>query len=251
MKQLLSIILTAVLLTGSALSAKGIQKSQAKVEVQEAQDELKNMSARKDLDKFMPFRESYYARVYYYKAAKYLEDGDYEKASYFAILSSTNARKSVNLAEAWQSEIEIMNTERDYYKTKGMASEILIKLGEANLKQKGKSKEFVGAITGQELFGIKRMPRSAEQLEGLSKEAITKLNKIYSVMQAVPDAVLELESFSGMDRRGTDFSEAFNNKIKDFMAEKGMDTKRIEANAKGNKKRQDVVEIKLKNISVK
>ena len=255
MKKYILIILMTIT---TSLFANGVSESQAKLDVEDSRKEYDKLSSKKDLKKYLPYREFYFAKIYSQIAEKWLKDGDYEKGSYYGVLSQTFSQSAIALASAWKSEYEIMKLERDYYKkiVDTDTTWVSVALLEAGLKRKGKSKNFEGDMDVETAFGFKkyREPATVDGITDLQDKARNALEKIYKVLKKQEGTSLIITAFASRDNRWkktTELSEAYGKKVKDFLIELGgIEESRISVEAKGWKKEGEI-NLTLKGVEAK
>lgn len=228
-KFVISILIAAIV---SPAFAGVIKESQAKREVDDAIEALAAMDARADLATFLPQREAYSARTYHNKARNFLADGDYDKASFYAILSTNYSKISVYrglLAKADRDKLE-----------RAAQGAVVPSLKTAGLKGKGKSDIFAGTYTLKTVYNVRSVWR-VDKIPALHDGMTEKLTTIAGVMKQQGDVKMNIETKA----RSEEISEKYAKDIKDFMIEKGIDASRIEY---VNKKGRDSIEITLSGV---
>jgi outer membrane protein OmpA-like peptidoglycan-associated protein len=258
LKNILSVLIAIFFI--SPLFAE-VKESQAKIEIEDANKAYNQILDREDIKRYIPYYESYFSRAYSYMAEKAMKDGDYDKASFYAILTKTTSEITVYKAETFKQELENITKERNYYKalskklSKADVAFVLLKMG---LKRKGRSKTFEGSFEAKKIYGFKRSPRKAYDVNDLTAKAQTNLNELHSVMKDQKKTKLKIVSFSVKDRRRkSDISEEYAKKIKNYLIDKGnIDDSRIKIVAKGRKKppgqrkKKDMVILTLTKVKI-
>lgn len=230
MKKFVISILIAAIVTPAFAGV--IKESQAKREVDDAIEALAAMDARADLATFLPQREAYSARTYHNKARNFLADGDYDKASFYAILSTNYSKISVYrglLAKADRDKLE-----------RTAQAAVVPSLKTAGLKPKGSSGIFSGAYTLKMIYNVGYAPR-IDKIPALSADMAERVNTIAGVMTQQTDVKIKLEARG----RTEEHAEKYANSIKDALIEKGIDAGRVES---VTKKGRDGVEITLSGV---
>lgn len=250
-----TILLTLISFTGALLAA-GVDESQAKVDVEDAGKAYNDISKQKEIRSYLPYKEFYFAKVYLSLAQKYLNDSEYEKASYYAILAQTQAKSAIAIAKARKIEHDLLQKERDYYKkiVETDTTWVSVALLEAGLKRKGKSKTFQGKFTAVDAFQLPRdrEPYRTNQIGELQEKFQKSLDKVYKVLKKQEKVKLEIETKSQRDRRNKDFSEFYAQKIQDYLIEKGgIDSDKIKMIPKGRGPYKGEIVLKLTNVDAK
>lgn len=230
MKKISTAIL-ALTLVAPAFSGT-IKESQAKREVDDAIQALADMDARADLQNFLPQKESYTARTYHNKARNFLGDSEYDKASFYAILSTNYSKISIHkglLAKA----------ERDKLESAAQGATIP-RLKSAGLKQKGGSGIFNGTVDLKILYNAKRPPK-VDEIPPLAPEMIERLATIIGVLKQQPEIKVSIEAKGKTE----ELAEKYAKSVMDELLSKGVDNSRI---AYTNKKGKDGLEIILTGV---
>ncbi|RME91561.1 MAG: hypothetical protein D6767_04980 [Candidatus Hydrogenedentota bacterium] len=252
MKKVTTVLLGMFLVAG--LYGAGVSESQAKIDVEDAGKAYSEISKHKDLKAFLPYREFYFAKAYLSLAKKYLDDSDYEKASYYAILSQTQSKSAIAIAQKRKLEYELLKKERDHYKkiVESDTTWVSVALLEGGLKRKGK-KKFEGKFSATDAFSMprNREPWRVEQVGELKDKFKKTLDKVYKVMSKQKKVKLIIETKSQRDRRTKDFSELYANKIQDYLTDKGIDSDRIKKEPKGRGPRNGEIILTLKGVDAK
>lgn len=216
-----------------------IKESQAKREVDDAIQALAAMDSRQELSTFLPQKEAYSARTYRNKASNFLSDGEYDKASFYAILSTNYSKISIAkglLAKADHDKLAAL--------AEGRAIEMVIPmLKAAGLKQKGSSGVFAGAYDLKALYNLKRTPK-VEEVPALTDDAKKNIADISGVLVSQKDAKVQLVAKG----RTEDHAAKYADSVKFGMVDKGVDASRITVTTKKGK---DGVEITLEGVKTK
>ncbi len=226
MKKILTTLIAVTLL--SPLMAGVVKESQARVEVDDAKQALDMMDKRTELNDFLPELESYRARAFYAKSVKYLDDSEYDKASFYAILSTNAAKQSIARGLVLQQERKKLED-----LAAGRALELVAPtLRAAGLKQKGKSPVFAGTYGVKELYNIRSRPWQADKVPAaVTPEMATKVADIASILKTQPDVKVDLSAAG----RTTDHADKYAGGVKDAFIEKGVDAARIQVTTKKGK----------------
>ena len=232
MKKILTIVLALAAITPAFSGV--IKESQARREVDDAIQALAAMDARADLSSYVPQKEAYSARTYCNKARNFLGDSEYDKASFYAVLSTNYSKISVHkglLAKA----------ERDKLETAAQGATVP-RLKSAGLKPKGTSGIFSGAVDLKIMYALRRAPKP-EEIPALSPDMAERMTTIIGVMIQQKDVKISLQSKG----RTEELAEKYAKSLMDVMIEKGVDVGRIEYTPK---KGRDGVEITLTGVKM-
>lgn len=237
MKKLLPYMLLAAAL--SPAFAGVIKESQAKREVDDAIQALAAMDARQDLATFLPQKEAYSARTYRNKASNFLSDGEYDKASFYAILSANYSKISIAkglLAKAEHDKLAAL--------AEGRAMEMVAPmLKSAGLKQKGSTGVFAGTYDLKALYGLKRTPK-VDEVPALTDDAKKNVADISGVVAAQKDIKVNIVAKGKTEDHAAKYAES----VKYAMVEKGVDATRINVTTKKGK---DGVELTLDGVKTR
>ncbi len=227
------VILGVWVFSASLVFGEKVSEAQAKVDVNKAKRALKSLLNNKKLSRYLPYRETSEAVLDLDKAIKYLDDGEYDEASFFATLSYLGSRTALNKAEAWKIEVEMIRFERDYYKKqldKVKELQVRMKLLEAGLSPSGRV--YKGSYPATELFVNPRRRNYS-----LTAKAKKKLALIAEILNENKKARIRLEGHASRDyRRRTTISESYIEAIKSFFIEQGITEDRIQSKAWGRAK---------------
>jgi len=240
MKKILSVLMVAAML--SPVMAGMIKESQARREVDDAKQALAAMEARAELNTYLPEMEAYRARMFYTKAFSYLNDSDYDKASFYGVLSTNYAKLSVARAL-------VQKAERDKLEAlaSGRALELVVPtLRAAGLKRKGSSGIFAGVYDVKALYDIKRVPWKADDVPAaLSADMQAKMTDIANILKTQADVKAQIAARG----RSEDHAAKYAASIKDSLIEKGIDVARVEVTTKRGGK--DGAELTLSGVKAK
>lgn len=230
MKKLITAIIAVAVITPAFSGV--IKESQARREVDDSIQALAAMDARADLASYVPQKEAYSARTYCNKARNFLGDSEYDKASFYAVLSTNYSKISVHkglLAKAEHDKLE-----------SAAQGAVVPRLKSVGLKPKGNSGIFTGAVDLKILYAAKRAPK-VDEIPALSPEMAERMTTIIGVMQQQKDVKISLQSKG----RTEELAEKYAKSIMDALIEKGIDVNRIEYTPK---KGRDGVEITLTGV---
>jgi hypothetical protein len=237
MKKLLPVMFVAVTL--SPAFAGVIKESQAKREVEDAIQALNVMDSRQDLATFLPQKEAYLARTYHNKARNFLSDGEYDKASFYAVLSANNSKISIAkalLAKAEHDKLAAL--------AEGRALEMVAPLlKSAGLKQKGSSGVFSGTYDLKALYDLKRTPK-VDEVPGLTEDAKKNIADISSVLVSQKDVKVSIVAKGKTEDHAAKYADS----VKFGMVEKGVQAERINVTTKKGK---DGVEVTLEGVKTR
>lgn len=216
-----------------------IKEAQAKREVDDAKQALNMMESRQELATFLPELEAYRARIFYSKAAKFLSDSEYDKASFYGVLSANYAKMSIAkglLAKAEHDKLTAL--------AEGRALEMVAPtLKAAGLKQKGATGTFTGTYDIKTLYNLKKTP-AVDDVPALTDEAKKNIADIGQIAAAQKDIKIQLNAKG----RSEDHAAKYADSVKVAMQEKGVDPARIQVTSKKGK---DGVEIVLEGVKTK
>ncbi|MCS6985454.1 MAG: hypothetical protein NZM25_10075 [Leptospiraceae bacterium] len=240
----------------SVLAAEKVSKAQVKVEIEDAEKNIRVVTERKDLAEYIPFQEYFFCRNYLALAQNFYENGEYAKASFYATLASIYSQTALYKAERRKIQKEMLDRERDYYKKKVESDTtwVSIALLEAGLKRKGENR-FSGSYTAINAFvlpGNKEVAK-ADQIGPLTDNFKRSLDKIHSVMRKQPDAKLNILTRSQKDTKtSTAISEYYAKAIADYLLEKGgIKSEQVIQEPKGPGKKDGEIELNLSDVSAK
>lgn len=213
-----------------------IKESQAKREVDDAIQALAAMDARQELSTFLPQKEAYTARTYCNKARNFLSDSEYDKASFYAVLSTNYSKISVHkglLAKAEKDKLE-----------SALAGAIVPRLKSVGFKRKGNTSTFTGVFDMKAIYSIKRRPQ-VDAIPAIGEEMVGRVAELAGVLNAQKEVKILFQA------RGIteDHAAKYADSIKTALIEKGIEAARIEIQTK--KSNKDGVEITLDNVNVK
>lgn len=223
------------------LFAGVVKESQAKREVDDAIQALAQMDARTELSTYLPQREAYAARTYCNKAQNNLKDSDYDKASYYAILSTNYSKISV--AKGLLAKAEKDRLEAAVAAQKADTSTVAPRLKGAGLKRKGSSPMFAGTFDLSALYDIKRAPK-VDAVPALTADMASRITDMSGVLNEQKEIKIQLSAKG----KSEELAAKYAANIKDAMIEKGVEAARITVEAKKGK---DGVEITLDNVKAK
>lgn len=216
-----------------------IKESQAKREVDDAIQALAAMDARQELSTFLPQKEAYSARTYRNKASNFLSDGEYDKASFYAILSTNYSKISIAkglLAKADHDKLAAL--------AEGRAIEMVVPmLKAAGLKQKGSSGVFAGTYDLKALYNLKRTPK-VEEVPALTDDAKKNVADISGVLVSQKDIKVQIIAKGKTEDHAAKYADS----VKFGMVDKGVDASRITVTTKKGK---DGVELTLEGVKTK
>ncbi|MCX7631983.1 MAG: hypothetical protein N2Z22_01475 [Turneriella sp.] len=216
-----------------------IKEAQARREVDDARQALSAMEARKELSGFLPELEAYRARIFYNKAQQFLNDGEYDKASFYGVLSANYSKMSVAkalLAKAERDQLTAL--------AQGRALEMAgPTLKAAGLKQKGASSVFSGSYDIKALYNLKKVP-AVEEIPALTDESKKNIEDIAGVVASQPDIKVQLVAKGKTEEHAAKYAES----VKYAMVEKGVAAERINVTTKKGK---DGVDITLEGVKTK
>lgn len=234
MKKILTAIVALALFAPAFAGV--IKESQAKREVDDAIQALAAMDARQELSTFLPQKEAYTARTYCNKARNFLSDSEYDKASFYAVLSTNYSKISVHkglLAKAEKDKLE-----------SALAGAIVPRLKSVGFKRKGNTSTFTGVFDMKAIYAIKRRPQ-VDAIPAIGEEMIGRVAELAGVLNAQKEVKILFQA------RGIteDHAAKYADSIKTALIEKGIEAARIEIQTK--KSNKDGVEITLDNVNVK
>ncbi len=216
-----------------------IKEAQAQREVDDAKQALAAMEARKELATFLPEQDAYRARIFFTKAQNFLNDSEYDKASFYGVLSTNFAKMSVArglLAKAERDKLEAMAS--------GRALETVVPtLKGAGLKRKGASPVFAGTYDLKALYNVKRAPK-VDDVPALSDDMQAKVGDISTILVTQKDVKIQLIAKSKNDELASKYGAS----IKDALIVKGVEAARIDV---VTKKGKDSVELTLDGVNAK
>ncbi len=237
MKKLFQVLIPVALIIPAYAGV--IKESQAKREVDDAKQALSAMESRTELASFLPELEAYRARIFYNKAAAFLSDSEYDKASFYGVLSANYAKMSVAkglLAKAEHDKLAAL--------AEGRALEMVpTMLKAAGLKQKGSTGTFAGTYNLKTLYNLKKTPKP-DDVPALVDETKKNLQDIASVAVAQKDVKVTILAKGRTEDHATKYADS----VKIAMVEKGLDAARITVNTK---KGADGVEVTLDGVKTR
>jgi len=237
MKKLIKAILIVSMI--SPAFAGMIKEAQAQREVDDAKQSLATMEARKELATFLPEQDAYRARIFFTKAQNFLNDSEYDKASFYAILSTNFAKMSIArglLAKAERDNLEALAS------GKALESVVPIMKG-AGLKRKGSSPVFSGTFDLKALYNVKRAPK-VDDIPALSDSMQSNIAEMSPVLLAQKDIKIQLVGKGKNDELASKYAAS----IKDALIVKGIEAARIDV---VTKKGKDSVEMTLDGVKAK
>lgn len=250
MKKIITLFLAAAL----SLPLFAVSESDAKVDLEDANKAYSEMTKMKDLREYLPYKEYYFSKVYTQLAAKMMNDGQYEKSSYYSILALTSSKTAVAKAQIHKTEMETISAERDYYKkiVETDTTWVSVALLEAGMKRKGKSNTYESKMTALDAFGGTYEMGRPDQIKDVDSKFTSSLDKIYKVLSKQKDTILTIQTKSQKDYRNNDLSTAYGQKIQDYFIEKGkLDTARVKIDAKGRGPYKGEILLILENVDAK
>lgn len=212
-----------------------IKESQAKREVDDAIQALAAMDARQEISTFLPQKEAYTARTYCNKARNFLSDSEYDKASFYAVLSTNYSKISVHkglLAKAEKDKLE-----------SALAGAVVPRLKSVGFKRKGSTGTFAGTFDLKAIYAIKRRPQ-VDAIPALGEEMVGRIGELAGVLNAQKEVKITFIAKGGSEDHAAKYADS----IKTALIEKGIEAARIEVQTKKGK---DSVEITLDNVHVK
>jgi hypothetical protein len=216
-----------------------IKEAQAQREVDDAKQALATMEARKELATFLPEQDAYRARIFFTKAQNFLNDSEYDKASFYAILSTNFAKMSIGrglLAKAERDNLEALAS--------GKALESVVPtLKGAGLKRKGASPVFSGTYDLKALYNIKRAPK-VDDVPALSDDMQGRIADMAPILSVQKEVKIQLVAKGKNDELAAKYGAS----VKDALIVKGIDAGRIEV---VTKKGKDSVEVTLDGVKAK
>lgn len=218
-----------------------IKESQAKREVDDAIQALAQMDARQELSTFLPQKEAYAARTYCNKARNFLTDSDYDKASFYAILSTNYSKISV--AKGLLAKAEKDKLEAAVASQKSDTSKVAPILKGAGLKRKGSSPVFAGSFDLKALYEAKKAP-AVDAVPALAPDMATRIAEIATVLAEQKDIKIQVSAKGKTEDHAAKYAAS----IKDAFIEKGVEAARVDVQTKKGK---DNVEITLDNVKAK
>ncbi|MFO1470891.1 MAG: hypothetical protein U1F27_07645 [Turneriella sp.] len=232
-------ILTAILALAvfAPAFAGVIKESQAKREVDDAIQALAAMDARQELSTFLPQKEAYTARTYCNKARNFLSDSEYDKASFYAVLSTNYSKISVHkglLAKAEKDKLE-----------SALAGAIVPRLKSVGFKRKGNTGTFTGVFDMKAIYALKRGRPKVDEIPPIGEEMVGRVAELAGVLNAQKEIKILFQA-RGINE---DLAAKYADSIKTALIEKGIEAARIEVQTK--KSNKDGVEITLDNVNVK
>ncbi len=256
MKKVLVIAVFALFSQG--VFADYIKESQAKVEYSKAKKEFTSLINDKKLARYLPYKKTLEADQDLHNAGKMLDDSDYDEASWYAVRSYAASLTAREQAEAWKAEVEILRYELDFYSSKVKSDKTwaIVALQSADLKRLGKrGRNFKGKLDAGEMLGFsgwRKAPRNADSVGELSSLGQERLDSIAKVLSSQKKARVKIEAWASRERRRKkDISEAYISKIKDYLMSKGVSDSQISETPKGKKRRKDIIQITVSNVTVK
>lgn len=252
-----SIFVTLILLLAqSFIFAQKVSKAQVKVELEDAEKNVKSVSDRKDLSEFVPYQEYFFCRNYLALAQNFFENGEYPKASFYANLATIYSQTALYKAEKRKIQKEMLELEKDFYKKKVESDTtwVSISLLEAGMNRKGENR-FFGAYTAVNAFVLpgNKEPAKPDQIGPLSDNFKRSLDKIHTVMRKQPDVKLNIVTRSQKDSKtSTAMSEYYAKVIADYLFDKGgIKSEQVIQEPKGPGKKDGEIELTLNNVSAK
>ncbi len=211
-----------------AASYKGI----AKDDYSKAHKLQKKLLKSKALQSYIPYKNYHEGVTKLTKAAhQYEEEGEYELASYYAVLARVELETARLIAKTRLYKHKILLAERDEYKNAAKKEMLKGAIAGANLVKKGRS--YVSNIENKNIF-------KRRSLKLLSKgEAM--LSKIHQVMKLYPESRLIIKGHTSKYDRNNKASKQKADKIAEyFIMTKGVDETRIDVKGVGNQEPMEV-----------
>jgi len=230
MKKILTAIITLAVIAPAFAGV--IKESQAKREVSDAIEALAQMDARQDLATFLPQKEAYSARTYCNKARNFLSDSEYDKASFYAVLSTNYSKISIYkglLAKAERDKLEMA--------AQGATAP---RLKSAGFKGKGNSGIFTGNFDLKTLYAVKRAPK-VDEIPALSADMQERVTTILGVLMQQKEVKVAISARAKND----ELAEKYAKSLMDVLIEKGIENTRIEYTTK---KGRDGIEVTLTGV---
>lgn len=234
MKKIVIAIIAMALLTPAFAGV--IKESQAKREVDDAIQALAAMDARQELSTFLPQKEAYTARTYCNKARNFLSDSEYDKASFYAVLSTNYSKISVHKGLMAKAEKDKMASK--------LAGAVVPTLKSIGFKRKGNTGTFTGVFDLKTIYAIKRRPQ-VDAIPAMSDEMLGRVGELAGVL----DSQKEIKVLFQARGITEDHAAKYADSVKTALIEKGVEAARIEIQTK--KSNKDGIEITLDNVSVK
>lgn len=206
-KILLTIVATSLMYP---VQADVIKESQAKREVDDSSQALNTMDSRKELASYLPQKEAFNARTYSAKAQRYLKEGEYDKASFYAVLASNYAKISV-------AKGLLAKAEKDNLEAKLAANQIATvtpRLKSAGLKQKGTTPFFSGSYDLKALYAVKKAP-ALDAIPDLAAEMASRVTEISAVLTEQPEIKIQIN----VKGKSVEHAEKYAESIKNAMVE--------------------------------
>jgi len=239
MKKIISTLAFVAIITPTFAGI--IKESQAKREVDDAVQAVSQMDARQELATFLPSKEAGNARNYLNKAKNLLGDSEYDKCSFYAILSTNYAKISV--AKGLLAKAERDKLEAAVASQKSDTSKVAPILKGAGLKRKGTSPVFAGSFDLKAVYDIKKAP-AVDSVPALSADMAGRIADMSTVLTEQKEIKISVAAKGKTEEHAAKYAAS----IKDAFIEKGVETARIEVTTKKGK---DNVEITLDNVKAK
>lgn len=233
MKKIFTAVLTLSLMAPAFAGV--VKESQAKREVDDAIQALAAMDARQELSSFLPQKEAYTARTYCNKARNFLSDSEYDKASFYAVLSTNYSKISIYkglLAKAEKDKLE-----------SAVAGAVVPRLKSVGFKRKGNTGTFNGTFDLKAIYAIKRRPQ-VDAIPALGEEMVGRVAELASILNTQKDVKVTFVAKGGTEDHAAKYADS----IKTALIEKNIEAARIEVQTKKGK---DSVEITLDGVTVK
>jgi hypothetical protein len=232
MKKLLTAVILSALIT--PVFSGVIKESQAKREVDDAIQALAAMDARADLSNYVPQKEAYSARTYCNKARNFLGDSEYDKASFYAVLSTNYSKISLHKGLLAKAEHDKLET--------AAQGALIPRLKNAGMKPKGSSGIFTGVADLKAMYAVKRAPK-LDEIPALSPDMAERMTTILGVMLQQKDVKIAIAARA----KNEELAEKYAKSLMDVLIEKGVDVARIEYTTK---KGRDGVEITMSGVKI-
>lgn len=224
------VILLSFFFTSVALSAS--YKSIARYDIKKAAKLQKKLKKNKKLEMHIPYKNYHIGSDYLKKADyQYSEEGEYELASYFAVLSKVEFQTAEVIAKTRLYKKKILIAERDEYREAAKKGMLKAAIASAGLTKKGKS--YYTNIEDKFLFKRRSLR--------LSDRGERTLKNIYKVLKLFPESNLLIKGHTRRRDRYNKRSQRKSEKIAEyFQTTRGVDETRIKTRGYGNSEPMEV-----------